>query len=486
MDNPNPVRDMAPVNKFSEEDLERIHDASLTLLSELGIKVDYEPALDLLAENGCTVDRDEKMVTFPSDLVEWAIETAPASFTLHGRNPEQNVDVGDGEYATSPAGSAPNVLTYEDGRRPSTLEDFETFIKLTQMSDLMTTTGYNHAEPNDVDQEIKHFRLLERTIKHSDKPLKGDTWGADRAKASIEMAGIANDDPDLSKPYIFATINSVSPRTWDTKMTGGLMEYAKEGQPGILSPAVMAAASGPATLAGTLALGNAEILAGNVIAQLVNEGTPIIYGLPTSNVDIRYGSFSIGSPEGALCVAFTGQMGQFYDVPTRAGGGLTDAKIPDMQAGVESMLQLYTTIQSGVNLIHHAAGMLDSYSTSSPEKFLIDLDVIRYIERFREGVEVSEDTLAQDLIAEVDPGGHFLNKRHTLVNSKTEFLIPDLFYRNSYDSWEDEGEKSTFERAHDRKVELLEEYERPPLDPDIEAELDRYVEAGIEKALPSS
>ena len=482
MDDSNLAQIVEPMDLLTEKGLEEIHRSSLTLLEDVGIKVDYEPALDLLEEHGCTVDREDNMVQFPRDLVESSIDAAPSSFTLHGRNPDETVSVSDGKYATSPCGSAPNVLTYEDGRRPSQLEDFEVFIKLTQMSDAMTTTGYNHCEPNDVDQEVKHFRLLERTIKHSDKPLKGDTWGADRAKASIEMAGIANDDPDLSRPYIFATINSVSPRTWDTKMTGGLMEYARHGQPAILSPAVMASASGPATLAGTLALGNAEILAGNVIAQLTNDGAPIVYGLPTSNVDIRYGSFAIGSPEGALCVAFTGQMGRFYDVPSRAGGGLTDAKTPDIQAGAESMLQLYVTIQSGVNMIHHAAGMLDSYSTASPEKFLVDLDTIRYIQRFREGFEVSAETLAEDLIAEVEPGSHFLNKRHTLEHAREEFIFPDLFFRDSYDNWEDQGEKSAFEAAHDRKHELLAAYEPPELDEDIERDLDNYVEDGIENA----
>lgn len=474
---------IGPVEILNGDGLRAIHEESLGILSDIGIKVDHNEALALLEEHGCTIDRDENMVSFPQSLVEDCIEAAPASFTLHARNPDRSVEVGNGEYVTSPAGNAPNVLTFDRGRRSSTLEDYEVMVKLTQMEDVMSTSGYNHCEPNDVPQEVKHYRLLERTIRLTDKPLKGDSWGADRARASIEMAGIANDDRDLTKPYVFATANSVSPRTWDTKMVGGLMEYASSGQPILLSPAVMASASGPATLAGTLALGNAEILAGNVIAQLVNEGTPIGYGLPTSNVDVRYGSFSIGSPEGALCVSFAGQMGRFYDVPTRAGGGLTDAKTPDYQAGAESMLQLFLAIHSGVDLIHHAAGMLDSYSTSSPEKFVADCEVLRYINHYRAGFDISAETFAEDLIEEVEPGGHFLNKRHTLEHSRDEYLFTDLFYRNSFDSWEDEGAKEAFEQAHDLVKERLEAYERPPLDPDIESELEEYVEAGVAEAL---
>ncbi|MDG5776752.1 trimethylamine methyltransferase family protein [Haloarculaceae archaeon H-GB1-1] len=480
------TRLVGPLEKLGPDGVRAIHESSLHLLGDVGIRVSHDGALDLLDEHGCAVDREERLVRFPESLVMDCIESAPGSFTLHGRNPSTDVTVGDGAAVTSPCGSAPNVLTYEDGRRPSRLEDYEEFVKLTQMQDVLTTTGYNHCEPNDVDQEVKHYELMRRAIEYSDKPLKGEAWGADRARASLDMAGIANDDPDLSKPYVFATANSVSPRIWDTKMVGGLVEYASEGQPVLLSPAVMASASGPATLAGTLALGNAEILAGNVIAQLVNEGTPIVYGLPTSNVDVRYGSFAIGSPEGALCVAFAGQMSRFYDVPSRAGGSLTDAKTPDMQAGAESMLQLFVTLQSGVDLVHHAAGMLDSYSTSSPEKLLLDCESLRYVERFREGYDVTAETLAEDLIAEIEPGGHFLNKRHTLTHSKENAVFSDLFFRDSYDNWDDQGAMDAFERAHERKADLLAEYEAPPLDDDVQHDLESYVERGKEDALSSS
>jgi len=480
------TRRVGPVEILDEEGQRAIHEASTALLAEVGIRVDQPDALELLSAAGCDVDRDDRLVRFPPSLVEDCVDSAPAAFTLHGRDPDASVRVGEGEYATSPCRSAPNVLTYEGGRRASTLADYETLLKLTHVDDAMDTTGYNQCEPNDVDQEIKHYRLMERAVRHSDKPLKGDAWGRDRARVSIEIAGVADDDPDLSKPYVFSTINSVSPRVWDTKMTEGVLEYARHGQPSILSPAVMASASGPSTLAGTLALGNAEILAGVTIAQLENEGAPVVYGLPTSNIDVRYGSFAIGSPEGALCVAFAGQMGRYYGLPSRAGGSLTDAKTVDYQAGLESMLQLQTTLQSGVNFVHHAAGILDSYSTSSPEKFVLDCAAIRYVERFREGFDITPETLARDLIEEVEPGGHFLNKRHTLTNSKDEYVFPDLFFRDAYDNWADAGGKDAFERASERVDELIDEYDRPELDPDIASDLERYVTEGIESVRAES
>lgn len=471
-----------PIERLSTDGVQVIHETSLEILGDVGIKVDHEPTLDLLEANGCTVDRESKLVTFPAEVVEEATEKAPQTVTLHARNDERTVTIGEGGPVISPCGSAPNILTYEEGRRPSQLSDYETLLKLSQMKDVITCSGYNHCEPNDVQQEVKHFELMKRAILLSDKPLKGESWGSDRAEAALEMAGIANGDPDLTKPYVIATINTVSPRTLDTKMTGGLVTYAEKGQPTMVSPAVMAAASGPAPLAGTIAQGNAEVLAGITIAQLVNPGAPVLYGFPTSNVDVRYGSFSIGSPEGALCVTTAAQMARYYGVPCRAGGGLTDAKTVGDQSGAEAMFQLLVTVLSGVDFVHHSAGIMDSYSTSSPEKFVLDCDRLGYLQRFQNGYEINEDTLAKDLIGQVETGGHFLNQRHTLEHSK-DFHLPDLFYRDAYDNWEENGSKGAFQRGHEHVTELLEDYERPPIEDDTEVALETYVEENIAMTL---
>jgi len=208
----------------------------------------------------------------------------------------------------------------------------------------------------------------------------------------------------------------------------------------------------------------------------------VLYGLPSSNVDVRYGSFAIGSPEGALFVTFAGQMGRYYGVPTRAGGGLTDTKAVDEQAGTEATLQMLATMGAGIDFVLHAAGVLDSYSTASLEKFVLDCDRIRYLRAYEEGFDLDEDSFAMDLIEEVDPGGHFLNKRHTLTHSK-EFLRPEIYYRDSYDNWTEEGGLDACDRAHERVERLLDDYERPPLDPDIERDIQQYAESERERIL---
>jgi trimethylamine--corrinoid protein Co-methyltransferase len=461
------------------EEVELVHERTMTILSKIGIRVDHEEAREILADHGATVE--EATVTLPRSLVEDCIESAPSSFTLHARNPDNDVQVGEGDPVTAPAYGPPNVRTYEDGRRPSTLDDYETLVKLAHSEDVIRCVGYNCCEPNDVDQEVKHVEMVERSLRLSDKPVMSSNYGADRARATMTMAGIANGDPDLEKPYVVGLANSVPPRRWDEKMTGGLLEHARHGQPVVVAPGVMASASGPATLAGTLALTNANSLFGVVMTQVVQEGAPVVYGCPSSNIDVRYGSFAIGSPEGGLAISFTGQMGRYYDLPTRSGGALTDSKTVDDQAGAESMRQLSLTMQADVDFVLHAAGILESYSTVSPEKFVLDCERLRHLERFRAGYDLTEESFALDLIEEVAPDDHFLNRRHTLEHSKSEFYFSELFDRQSHSDWQDDGEPDAFERGHERVQTLLDEYERPAMPSDVERDLDSFTTVEIER-----
>lgn len=480
--------DVPTLETLSEDGVEAIHEATIEILEDIGIRISHEGAVDLLREHGATVedggDGDDELVSLPRSLVEDAVAEAPSSFTLHARNPDRSVEVGDGDGPALASGyGAPNVRTVEDGTRSSTIDDYEVLAKLAQTEDVIDVTGYNLCEPNDVPQEVKHYEMIERSLTLTDKPIMGSTYGADRAKASLEMAGIANDDRELSKPYAAGVINTISPRRWDRKMTGGLIEYAKHGQPTLISAAVMANASGPSPLAGSMALANAEILTGVTIAQLTNPGTPVVYGLPSSNVDVRHGTFSIGSPEGALFVSYAAQIGRYYDIPSRAGGALTDAKTVDDQSGAESMMQLMTTMYSGIDFVLHAAGILDSYSTVSPEKYVLDAERIRYVQRFVDGYDLNEDTFALDVLADVEPGGHFLDQRHTLEHCKTDHYMTEIYDRQSNDDWESQGEKTSFELAREKVDERLEEYDRPPLEDDLAEELASYAEQGRQRAL---
>jgi trimethylamine--corrinoid protein Co-methyltransferase len=259
-------------------------------------------------------------------------------------------------------------------------------------------------------------------------------------------------------------------------MLGGLVTMAEHGQPVVVSSFVMAAASGPATLAGSVAQANAENLVGITLAQLVNPGTPVVYGVPSSNVDVRYGSLSIGSPESALFISFAGQMGRYDDVPSRAGGSLSDAKSVDYQGGFESMLTLAATQFAGIDFVVHSCGIMESYATMSPEKFVLDCEMIRYLDRFEEGYRIDEEHLGLDLIAETEPAEHFLDAPHTVSHSSDELYRPAVVDKRSHCDWAADGSKSAFEMGRDRVNEQLTAYERPELDADVERDLDDYVE----------
>jgi trimethylamine--corrinoid protein Co-methyltransferase len=481
-DTPRQVRSPR-LERLSDAGVAEIHERSLTILTDIGIQVGHERGRRLLAENGCQVNEETEVVRFPASLVEDCAEQAPESFTLHGRNGDADVHIGGGSRAMATTAAPPNVLRYDEGRRASEMADNEDFLKLAQLADEIELVAALVCEPNDVDQRVKHIETLVRAFTHTDKPPMGSAYGGDRAKDCMELTRIAHDDPNLSQPYLFSVANSVSPRVWDTRMTGGLLEYARHGQPIVIAPAVMAAASGPATLAGSMALANAEILAGITLAQLENPGAPVVYGLPSSNIDVRFGSFTIGSPEGALFVSFAGQMARYYGVPCRAGGGLTDAKTVDDQNGAEAMFQLFVSLLSDIDLVLHGAGIMDSYSTASPEKFVLDCERIRYLRRFEDGYSLDDDAFALDLLREVDPGGHFLNKRHTLDHSKSDFLRPEMYVHDSYDNWENDGSKAAFQSAHERVERLLDGFERPPMAEDTERDLETYVETRRDEIL---
>ncbi|MDZ7849542.1 MAG: trimethylamine methyltransferase family protein [Halodesulfurarchaeum sp.] len=463
------------IDRLDEEARDAIHEASMYIIEELGIQVKHDEAVEYFEEAGATVE-DEYLVKADRSLIEENVEKAPESFTLHARNPENNLEIGGEDTFRAPGYGAPNIRTFEDGRRSSTVADYELFMKLAQQEDVINSTGYNVAEPTDVDQEVKHLEMVKRSLEFTDMPVMVSTYGQNRTDANLEMVGMVVEDPDLSKTYAAGLVNTVPPRTLDSAMTGGLVGLAKQGQAPVVSSFIQAGASGPGTMAGAVALANAENLMGITLAQLINPGNPVVYGVPASNLDMRYGSLSIGSAESALFANFAGTMGRYYGVPARGGGGLTDSKTVDYQAGFESMLVNMVAEFSGVDFILHSAGIIESYSTISPEKFVLDAEAMRFLDRFQDGYVINEEMLALDIVEKIDPDDHFLGESHTLKFAGKDFLIPELVDKRSHGDWKDDGEKTAFEMGHDKVQEHLEAYSKPELDEDIQAELDAYVE----------
>jgi trimethylamine--corrinoid protein Co-methyltransferase len=461
---------------FMQQQVDQIHEASLQILEQIGVEFGWPPALEVLAKGGAKVEGER--VFFSPRMVEEQLKKAPSQFRIYARNPEKDVIIGGDHIAFAPGYGAPFVTDLNNGRRKGTLKDFENFVKLIEASPYQDICSGVPIEPSDVAHENRHAWKLYTAMKYSDKCFMGSSMGQERARDSIRMASIlfGSEAQLAEKPRLISIQVSLTPLKYDARMLGAIMEYAGAGQPQLISSLSMAGATGPATLAGNLALQNAEVLAGIVLTQLVREGAPVVFAGASSNADMRSVHLSIGSPEMALNTAATAQMARYYNLPSRSGGAVCDAKAPDAQAGYESMMSLLMAQVSGINFVLHSAGILESYNCMSYEKFIIDDEICGMVKRIKRGYEVNANTLALDVIKEAGPGGHFLDKDHTFEHFRTECYQPRLSNRDVFENWRDnKGSPQCMQAANKRYKEILETYEVPEFPPGVDKDLQKYI-----------
>jgi trimethylamine--corrinoid protein Co-methyltransferase len=460
---------------LSEAQMTKIHDAAINILSSVGVAFNEEESLDIFKKNGFKVDG--KTVFFSENQVRGALESAPQRFTLAARNPASSVQLGDDDFAFVPGYGAPFIITPDGQKRDATMEDYDNFCKLVQTSRYIDMNGFMMVEPSDIPPETAHLDMLFSSIVLCDKPFMGSPVSKEGARDVIEMAGLVwgGKDKITETPVTISLINSLSPLVFSEEMAGSLIELARCGQACVLASLAMAGASGPVELAGVLAMQNAEILAGLTLAQLVRPGAPIIYGSTSSPMDMRTGGLSIGAPELSMLVSCTAQMARFYRLPSRSGGGLTDANFPDAQAGIESAMALITAARNGINFILHACGILGAYVAMSYEKFIIDEELCGMVKKLIEPIEISDATIDLATIEEVGIGGNYLTQPKTFELCRTAFFLPELMTVQDYDGWQSAGGKRVDEKASDLLNKRLANYEKPDIDPALESELSEYV-----------
>ncbi len=458
---------------LSMSDVQAIHDASMKLLGEIGILFPEENALDIFKNRGLRVEGEK--VFFSEEQVMRAVRDVPKQFTIYARNAEKDVTIGAGNPVFAPGYGAPFLVDAQSGRREPTIEDYHNLVKLAHNLPNQELSGHLMVEPQDIPSETAHLEMLHAHMLHSDKPFIGSSEGARGSKHTMDMIEILFDGkPD--RPVTIGLINPLSPLGYGTEMIEALMAYAFARQPVMLATLIMAGSTGPITLAGVLAVQNAELLAGIVLAQLISPGLPCLYGSTSTNIDLRTGALAIGSPELSLCLSAHAQLARFYGLPSRGGGALTDASLTDSQAGYESMFSLLTTVNSGIDFVLHAGGIVSSYLAFSYEKFVMDDEICGMLRQYMRGIQVDTETLAYEVIATVGPGGHFLGEDHTLERCRTEFWQPALFDRSGLEAWWDGERLDTTARATQRWMELLARHEDPPLDHSTARQLQAYVE----------
>ncbi len=455
------------VEPLPPEGVEAIHDTAMRILEEIGLDFLNEEALKLFREAGCKVDGPR--VRMGRDWVMEMLARAPSSFTLTPRNPDRRVTIGDGHMNFVNVSSPPNFWDLTGGKRPGTRETCANLIKLSQYFNCIHIMGGYPVEPVDIHASVRHLDVLYDKLTLTDKVCHAYSLGTERIEDGMEMVRLAaglDEDAFQATPHMYTNINSTSPLKHDQPMLDGALRCIRRGQALIVTPFTLAGAMAPVTLAGAVAQSIAEGLCVIALAQHVRPGSPCVLGTFTSNVDMKSGAPAFGTPEYMRATQMTGQMARFYGLPLRSSG-VCAANVPDGQAMWETMASLWAAAQSGSHVVYHAAGWLEGGLIASPEKFVMDCEILQQISRYFDPALTSTDTddLAFDTIAEVGTSGHFFGVQHTQDRYTTAFYQPFLSDWRNFEAWEADNGVWTAQRAHARYLEILADYQPPAIDP---------------------
>ncbi|MGV6840404.1 MAG: trimethylamine methyltransferase family protein [Planktomarina sp.] len=472
----------APTEPLTPEGVEAIHNGAMRILEEIGIEFLNDEALDLFKEAGCKVDG--QTVFLDREWVMEMIAHAPSDFTVTPRNPDRALHVGGKTLLFGNVSSPPNYWDLELGRKvPGTREQSRNLLKLTQYFNCIHFAGGYPVEAVDLHASIRHLEVLYDKLTLSDKTMHAYSLGKERVEDVMEMVRISGgwtEEEFCAKPRMYTNINSTSPLKHDHPMIDGCLRMARRGQAIVVTPFTLAGAMAPVTMAGAVAQSIAEALAAIALFQYVRPGTPCVIGTFTSNVDMKTGAPAFGTPEYMRATQMTGQLGRFYGMPIRSSGVCT-ANVPDGQSMWETSNSLWAAVQSGTNMVYHAAGWLEGGLIASPEKFVMDCEVLQMIQRYMEPVimDTSEDAVAVDAIKDVGSTGHFFGIEHTQARYMDAFYQPFASDWSNYEAWEAAGGTWTAERAHKIYKSILADFEAPPLDEAIREELRAFVDRRV-------
>ena len=458
-----------------KNDFNKIHAATLDILANVGIAFHDTEAVEIFQRHGAKTDG--RVVFIEEPLIEKALDSAPSQFQIEARKPEKSVTIGGDQLVIAPGYGSPFMVDTDGEQREAVMDDYDNFCKLVQTSKHVDMCGCLMVEPSDRPAETAHLDMLYSNMVLCDKPFLGSSASRQAAIDSIEMAGITwgGKENIKEKTVMMAIISSLSPLQYSAEMAAALIEYARHGQANMVALLMQAGSTGPVTLPGLLAVQNAEILAGVTLTQLVKPGAPVVYGTTSTITEMRTGALAIGAPELSMIQNASMQMAQFYGLPSRGSGALTDAHYPDIQAGIESTLALTTTIMSGANFILHACGILGTYIAMSYEKFLIDEELCGTLKRMLRPLDVTDERIDLATIKEVGIGGEYLTHASTFEHCRTEFYLPQLMGRKDFSSWRNDGKKRLDEIAAESYNQRIIAYEKPEIDPQLESGLSRYV-----------
>ena len=480
---PNLKRNMPLIEPMDQEQIEKIDNASMSILEEVGVIFRDDIAIEDWKAAGAKVEGD--LVKLDRGLVRELISTIPSDFTYTARNPANNLDLGGMNSIFVPMTGAPYLRDLEDVRRNPTLDDLANFHKLSHMLPGLHSSAHHIVEPMDHPVSHRHLRITYSSMKHSDKTFMGMTTSGKNAEDVLDMCAIMFGEDFLeTHPVVTGNCNGNSPLVWDETMLSAMRAFNRRNQPVLCSPFVLGGANTPASTVPAVAQLNAEALSALAYTQVVRKGCPAIYGHYLSTVSMQSGAPMAGTPEISHMNFMIGQMARYYNVPWRTSNTLGGAKTLDAQAGYESATTLMAVVLSGANYIWHSAGWNEAGMHCSMAKFVIDAEQCEMAYRMMEGLRWDDFDEALSAVRDIGPGGHYLGHEHTQNNFQRAFFMPTLFDNNSYEQWVAEGSKDATTRALDKAKKLLSDYEEPKLDPAINDALLDYI-ARREREIPA-
>ncbi len=461
---------------LSQAELARIDVASMTILSEIGVKVDYRRARELFRQAGAQVDEERQVVRIPEDVLRRAVAQAPASFTLHGSDATFQVEVGGGQTCFAGLGTPTHILDIESGqRREVLLADVERHLQIINALEHIHNSQMD-IWPSDIPMTTIHSEAILAWARHSRKSFGMGCYGYLPTLDMMRMMAIAVGGKEelRARPRFFAICSVVSPLQMTQMQVEGMLLCADYGQPVAMSPEAIAGSTAPVTLAGLLAQQNANILAHIALAQIARPGAPVLYGTVSTITNMRLGTVALGAVETGLISAASAQLARYYGLPCRSVGAATESKLEDVQAGLERMGTLLPAVLAGVDFIT-CGGTLDSTMLESHLLLALDDEACGMALRLARGIEIDDETLALDAIRRVNFSSNYLTEAHTRRHFRQEHYMPRLLVREGYDSWVKEGQRSAVDRAREWVRQTLAAHQPRELDPAVERELLDYV-----------
>lgn len=465
------------LNVLTDEEIKRIHEATLWIIEKVGVRFPSTRALDIWQAHGAAVDRGTKIVRAKGDLIEEALKSCPPQYPLAARDPLQDLILDGNHVYLGTDGCGVEVLDIETGqKRTSRLGDVR---DISRVADATEEVAFHWVpvSAQDTPARTRGLHEIKAIWENSTKHVQTESiYSVHEAKAAMEMAALIAGGRDRlrERPVLSLMQCSAPPLSHDGGSLDAALLAAEHGIPTGFMTMAACLTTGPATLAGTLAVGNAEVIAATALLQLAYPGAPVFYAAAQTASDLKTGAYTGGGPEDFLFGAATNALADFYNIPLSMGSFATGAKEPNWQAGVEGSLSTFmaSVVMSDMLL---GCGFLHGSRIWSYAEMMLDCEIFSIIHKMMQGIVVDEETLALEAIANVGPGGHFLAQKHTRKHMR-EIFTPEFMDRRPYSEWEMKKDNAP-DWALAKARRILKEHQPAPLDEKISKEMERIIKS---------